>query len=622
MKPQIAAWALRWTGWRCAVLALLLAGGAVPVQAELQILDQARVSVHVPGAHRVSNERLPYHWDRHNEGQPGTATFVIAFPIAQLPAGLMAFSIPQIGSAYEVWLNGALLQRRGDLHAPDTDDFAKSPRYVDIPGKLLRHENELRINIRADSGRRAGLAAVTLGPEPEVTRHFQAIHSTKLVGSMIIATLSLVVGLSAFALWITQVRTEDGRTTRDDLYLAACIAELSWALRVGDVLLEHPPLPWPEWSVLMNFASASWVAGMVVFCCHVAGWQRHPFLVPLARRAWLFAGITAVCSILAAALRWSAPLSIWFGATAVLFCWFAVRFCLAATKPGASSMHRAVAVAALFNAAVALRDLVVFRISDAYGEQIWLRFSSVAFGLTLAYIVMDRFRRANSQLHQLSASLAAQVAHKEAELAHTYRQLAETAAKEARAAERTRVLRDMHDGVGAHLSSAIRQLQSGRADNEQLLQTLRDSLDQLKLSIDAINLPSGDVTSLLAGLRYRLEPRFAASDVELQWHVDELDALRGYDGSAMRHLQFMLFEALSNVLQHAHARVLRIEATALGNGAQLRIVDDGRGFDVGRPLRQGLLSMHERASAIGARLSLQSRPGRTVIDIMLPEKTG
>jgi signal transduction histidine kinase len=265
---------------------------------------------------------------------------------------------------------------------------------------------------------------------------------------------------------------------------------------------------------------------------------------------------------------------------------------------------------------------VFFRFSEAYGGQTWVRYSSAAFGLTLAYIVIRRFRAANTQLRELSVNLATRIAQKDAELANTYGQLVQTAGKQARAAERTRILRDMHDGVGAHLSSAIRQLESGRADDQQVLHTLRDSLDQLKLSIDALNMPPGDVTALLAGLRYRLEPRFAASDVELQWAVDELGLVPGYDAPAMRHLQFMLFEALSNVLQHAQARVLRIEACASSEGARLRIIDDGRGFDVGRPLRRGLASMHERAAAIGAKLSLHSRPGQTVVDITLREKGG
>ena len=92
----------------------------------------------------------------------------------------------------------------------------------------------------------------------------------------------------------------------------------------------------------------------------------------------------------------------------------------------------------------------------------------------------------------------------------------------------------------------------------------------------------------------------------------------------MRQLQYMLFEALSNVLQHAQARVLRIEARALlepvPGGAQpvvVRVVDDGQGFDVSQPARKGLASMRERAQAIGATLRISSEAGRTVVEIRL-----
>ena len=94
-------------------------------------------------------------------------------------------------------------------------------------------------------------------------------------------------------------------------------------------------------------------------------------------------------------------------------------------------------------------------------------------------------------------------------------------------------------------------------------------------------------SALLANLRYRLEPRFAASDIELQWDVDVMEPVARLDSQGMRHLQFMLFEALSNVLQHAAATVLRIEASATDGGAVLRIVDNGRGFDVTAPPRKG-----------------------------------
>lgn len=210
-----------------------------------------------------------------------------------------------------------------------------------------------------------------------------------------------------------------------------------------------------------------------------------------------------------------------------------------------------------------------------------------------------------------------------------------------RSAERIRILRDMHDGVGSHISTAIRQLQTGNASREDVLHTLRDSLDHLKLSIDAMNQPPGDLNALLANLRYRLEPRFLACAIPWHWQVDLLRPItrvdssaaqqqmggavprrrvkpRLMDTSAMRQLQFMLLEALSNVLQHSQASTLCIAAhpvDAQGRGVQLQIIDNGHGFDVSRSKRKGLLSMQERADAIGVTLRLSSAPGRTVVEI-------
>jgi hypothetical protein len=104
-------------------------------------------------------------------------------------------------------------------------------------------------------------------------------------------------------------------------------------------------------------------------------------------------------------------------------------------------------------------------------------------------------------------AVAARIA--ERELNSSCLRLEVLAREQERTVERTRILRDMRDmrdmrdGVGSHISVAIRPLQSGRASEADVLQTLRDSLDQLKLTIDAMHLPPGDVTALLVNLRHR-----------------------------------------------------------------------------------------------------------------------
>ena len=70
-------------------------------------------------------------------------------------------------------------------------------------------------------------------------------------------------------------------------------------------------------------------------------------------------------------------------------------------------------------------------------------------------------------------------------------------------------------------------------------------------------------------------------------------------------------EGLSNIAKHAGASRVDIQLQYETGAAELRIRDDGRGFDPDQthPGHYGLSMMRERASAIGATLSITSQPG-------------
>ena len=173
----------------------------------------------------------------------------------------------------------------------------------------------------------------------------------------------------------------------------------------------------------------------------------------------------------------------------------------------------------------------------------------------------------------------------------------------------------MHDGVGANISSAIRQVQSGLARPDQILETLRDSLDQLKLTVDSMHLPAGDVVALLANLRYRLGARIESAGVQLHWDVDLLAPVERLDIQGMRSLQFIVLELCSNVLQQSHANELRISAKAQGNGIRLVVHDNGHGFDAHQLGQHGLAGLRERAVVMGVQLSVSSHPGETMVTL-------
>ena len=602
------------------LLVLLLSLWPAHAHEHFQVLQAARAQVTVgTSPAEIRDVTLPYHWDRLHRGQPGYAHFELAFKLDQPPGETYALYLPRVGNAYAIWLNGHMLQRKGDLTHVHGSDFAKAPRFVEFPVALLRPDNLIQVQIRADVGRRGGMGPITIGPESMVRPIYAKDFAWRITGSNVVVIANLFVALIALSLWWTQVeRAPDGHARRDPLYLFAGLAELSWSVRVADTVIENPLLSWPWWAMLTVVVMTAWVSSMMLFCIEVTNWRTRTDVRWLGR--WLAAlmGSAVIGGYLATQHGLPTFLTAQYLALGLTAIGFLVVF-LIGTRT-ATLGQKLVAAALLVNVVVGLRDLFVFRMTDSYGGNTLLRYSSLLFGLALGYIVLARLRTATAQARDLLSNMEAHLARKEQELQQIYPRLEELARAQERSAERTRILRDMHDGVGSHISTAIRQLQSGKASDADVLHTLRDSLDHLKLSIDAIHVPPGDVATLLANIRYRLEPRIQACGIEFQWDVEEIPAIARLDVSAMGHLQFMLYEAFSNVLQHAQATMMRVAANTISGRAgslHLQIIDNGIGYDTRTPARNGLQSLHQRAKTIGVTLRLASEPGHSVVEITL-----
>jgi signal transduction histidine kinase len=69
-------------------------------------------------------------------------------------------------------------------------------------------------------------------------------------------------------------------------------------------------------------------------------------------------------------------------------------------------------------------------------------------------------------------------------------------------------------------------------------------------------------------------------------------------------------EAVTNAARHSGAEVLRLQLERFEAGLRLQVVDDGRGFDAAQPRRGfGLVTMRDRAEALGGKLRVDSRRG-------------
>ncbi|WP_158564211.1 GAF domain-containing protein [Jiangella anatolica] len=196
--------------------------------------------------------------------------------------------------------------------------------------------------------------------------------------------------------------------------------------------------------------------------------------------------------------------------------------------------------------------------------------------------------------------------------ARMHEQLAERARAEATAAERERLVREVHDSVAQGLAAVLVHLEGAGTDGTQLAaarEAARGALAESRRTV------LGLAPSLLEG--HSLEE---AIGVEIAWAraTGNLDARLVVAGRPapltpdLAHQAFRIVqEALTNIVQHAAASSARVGVVYGPDELVLMVQDDGSGFDRGSDLDNGfgLRGIVARARTYGGGVEVESTPG-------------
>jgi signal transduction histidine kinase len=191
------------------------------------------------------------------------------------------------------------------------------------------------------------------------------------------------------------------------------------------------------------------------------------------------------------------------------------------------------------------------------------------------------------------------------------------------AQERRRLARELHDGLAQDLWFLVTQtrllaLRHGELNGLAALeQTSQRALEESRLAIGALARPGSEpLDAALEAVVADLSDRLGTS---VRLHVGGNVAVEPATRDALVRI---VREAITNAIRHGGATTVSVELEG-GAGLRLRVVDDGRGFEVDGPAPRrsgfGLVSMRERAEALGGRLTVASRPGEgTHVELVLP----
>ncbi|GGR48590.1 GAF domain-containing sensor histidine kinase [Streptomyces netropsis] len=199
------------------------------------------------------------------------------------------------------------------------------------------------------------------------------------------------------------------------------------------------------------------------------------------------------------------------------------------------------------------------------------------------------------------------------------------------AGERARLAHELHDAVAqklfslrltAQAATALVDRDPARAKGElqQVAQLAAEAADELRAAVVELRPAGLDEDGLVATLRTQVKVLDRAHAAHVTFASNGVRALPAAQEEAMLRVAQ---EALHNALRHSGAERVEVVVSRVGPVVVLRVTDDGQGFDpstvrrAGRHL--GLVSMRDRASGVGGRLTVTSEPGKgTTIDMEVP----
>jgi signal transduction histidine kinase len=200
------------------------------------------------------------------------------------------------------------------------------------------------------------------------------------------------------------------------------------------------------------------------------------------------------------------------------------------------------------------------------------------------------------------------------------------------AGERARIAHDLHDAVSQKLFSlrltakaaatlVDRDPDRARAELAEVARLAAEAADELRAVVVELRPAALEEDGLTATLASQAQVLDRAHTATVAFEARQVRVLpAAQEAAVLRVAQ----EALHNALRHSGAGSVRVTLTGTpARGAVLRVADDGHGFDpdsvrrAGRHL--GLVSMRDRAAAVGGTLILESAPGRgTVVEMEVP----
>lgn len=520
---------------------------------------------------------------------------------AEQPVGLL---VKYVSMADVIYVNGSEIARDPQLIDPLTRQWVRPQYFLLSPPTLRKGGNTLLIRVSGLAAYQPGLGKVVVGAPALLQQQYQQAMFQRFYLKLTAIIMMAVLGGIFLMLWLFR--------REESAFGWFALSELAFSLYSYNYIAVSP---WP-------FSNTdAWSAfNLVFYTLAGAGFTLFLLRYSDARFPWLERAMGVIC-LLVLCLAVTVPAWLgphrdpWYLFGGVFYYagigWFWWRAWRASRID-----YRVLAVCLLLAVLASLHDFALFYglfNSDTY----LLGATSILTLVGIAFVLAYRFVEAIRRVEGFNVELKYEVDDATRQLSATLNREHALSLANSHNHERLQLTRDLHDGFGGTLVSAIAELENTPVDTpkSELVALLKDMRDDLRLVLNSTTAEHTTLIDLLAPLRYRFDRQLDAAGINSHWHFDGLGSIELGSTRSLDLLR-LLQEALTNVLKHSQAARVDVTIRRCDNALSVTVCDNGQGIDqtetcasqvLGRG--KGCASMRQRAARLGGELQFNSSLG-------------
>ncbi|MEM7099088.1 MAG: hypothetical protein AAF541_12580 [Pseudomonadota bacterium] len=537
---------------------------------------------------------LPDAWFVERRKQHTQAWYRVKFETDSLSGqGDWALFIPRLSAHGEIWLNGVFLQET-DRRTDPLPNRWNYPVFVTLPSsQLLQGANELHVRLTVERSRIGNLYELYLGPDLELSSLYQFSYFTKVTLAQAVTVIMLLTaGLLGYLSWLG---------APSPVYRWFLFGALLWAIHSMHLHVTQIPFPVRIWHGL--YATAH--AGSAI--CFLIATHR---LLQLRRRAVELVLIGVFSLIVGTSVALPEEYLAFVTSLSLFTAWYVVIHLGMLLIIHAIFLQRQRWLWLALPGSVALFmacwDVVSFfsGFTSLFAKYPYIPVLALVTG---GVVFLKRFAVDQKRLTQLETTQ-------------------QRVAQDAVAQERRRLMQEIHDGVGGHLVSTLSLLEQKPETQPEVMDAVRASLGELRTLVNSLETIGqiGDLVSLLAMLRDRLERFLQPHGIELVWAVEPLPQLDKFGPEESLHVMRIVQEAVTNVIKHSNASQVELSCSSSARedgepGVEVQITNNGaEPSETNINEGYGISNLTDRARTLGGHFNFALASGCGVATLWLP----